>query len=76
MDEIRILGICGSLRKGSFNRRLLQVAREELPEGAQLELADIAGIPIYDPARADRPHGPGYCGWSPPADKGRGDKGR
>jgi chromate reductase len=48
MDEIRILGICGSLRKGSFNRRLLQVAREELPERARLELADIAGIPIYD----------------------------
>ncbi len=48
MEEIRILGICGSLRKGSFNRRLLQVAREEAPEGARLELADIAGIPIYD----------------------------
>lgn len=48
MDEVRILGICGSLRKGSFNRRLLQVAREELPEGARLELADISGIPIYD----------------------------
>lgn len=48
MDEIRILGICGSLRKGSFNRRLLQVARAELPERARLELADLAGIPIYD----------------------------
>ena len=34
------------------------------------------GYRLYDPARADRPHGPGYCGWSPPADKGRGDKGR
>jgi chromate reductase len=48
MSELRILGICGSLRKASYNRRLLAVAREELPEGAQLEVADLAGIPIYD----------------------------
>lgn len=48
MDELRILGICGSLRKGSFNRRLVQAAREELPEDARMELADIGAIPIYD----------------------------
>lgn len=47
-NEIRLLGICGSLRKGSFNRRLLQAAREELPEGARLDLADIGAVPIYD----------------------------
>lgn len=48
MSEIRILGICGSLRKESYNRRLLSAAREELAEGSQLEMADLAGIPIYD----------------------------
>ena len=48
MSETRILGICGSLRKESYNRRLLNVAREELAEGSRLEVADLAGIPIYD----------------------------
>lgn len=45
---IRLLGLCGSLRKGSLNRRLLQTAREELPEDTQLEIADLSDIPIYD----------------------------
>ena len=34
------------------------------------------GYDLYDPARAQRRHGPGYCGWSTPADKGHSDKRR
>ena len=46
---MRILGIAGSLRRGSHNRRLLQAAGDQLPPGAQLvEWEGLAGLPIYD----------------------------
>ena len=47
-DLIRILGISGSLRKGSFNTGLLHAAQELLPGGMVLEIADISAIPIYN----------------------------
>jgi len=48
MDKIRILGIAGSLRKGSYNRSALKAAQELLPDGAVLELIDLQGIPVFD----------------------------
>jgi chromate reductase len=48
MDDIKILGIVGSLRKDSYNRYALMAAQELLPEGAELDLIDINGIPVYD----------------------------
>lgn len=47
----RIIGIAGSLRRGSFNRALLECAREMAPAGTEVEVAGIDGIPLYD---ADR----------------------
>lgn len=44
----RILGISGSLRTGSFNSGLLVAARELAPAGVEVEIADIAGIPLYN----------------------------
>ena len=45
---MRIVGIAGSLRSGSFNAALLRAALEECPAGATLELESIRGIPLYD----------------------------
>ena len=44
----RLLGISGSLRKGSYNTALLRAARERLATGSTLELATLHGIPLYD----------------------------
>jgi NAD(P)H-dependent FMN reductase len=43
-----ILGIPGSLRKASFNAALLRAAAELAPSGVRLEIASLAGIPLYD----------------------------
>ena len=43
-----IIGIAGSLRKGSYNAALLRAAARSMPAGSTLEQATIAGIPLYD----------------------------
>jgi chromate reductase len=45
---MRILGIAGSLREGSYNRALLRAARELLPEGVELVDYDVRDLPFYD----------------------------
>jgi NAD(P)H-dependent FMN reductase len=45
---MRIIGIAGSLRSGSFNAALLRAAVEECPAGSTLEIESIRGIPLYD----------------------------
>ncbi len=46
---LRILTLCGSLRRGSLNRRLLGAARELAPPGLELvEGPDLGGIPLYN----------------------------
>lgn len=48
MADIRILGISGSLRKGSYNSAALRAASGLMPAGSSLEIFDLAGIPVYD----------------------------
>lgn len=43
-----ILGISGSLRRGSYNTALLNAAQKETIPGVELEAASIRGIPLYD----------------------------
>ena len=45
---ISVLGICGSLRRGSFNRAALNTAIELKPAGMTVTVADISKIPLYD----------------------------
>ena len=44
----RILGISGSLRRGSFNSSLLRAAAELMPAGSELVIATIENIPLYN----------------------------
>ncbi|MCC7535737.1 MAG: NAD(P)H-dependent oxidoreductase [Deltaproteobacteria bacterium] len=44
----RVIGIAGSLRKGSFNRALLRAAKELAPEGLEIDIAEIRDFPLYD----------------------------
>jgi len=49
MSAIRILGISGSLRRGSHNTALLRAAALSLPSGAELEVYDgLRDLPAYD----------------------------
>lgn len=45
---IKIIGIAGSLRKASFNAALLRAAVGVAPAGMEVQVASIAGIPLYD----------------------------
>ena len=51
-----IIGIAGSLRRGSFNAALLRAAKALTPAGTEVEIASIAGIPVYD-ADVESEHG-------------------
>jgi chromate reductase len=53
---MRILGIAGSLRRGSHNRKLLRAAGDALPPGAELvEWDGLAWLPIFDEDREGDP---------------------
>jgi chromate reductase len=43
-----LLGIAGSLRRGSYNSALLGVVVELAPAPVRIEAASIRGIPLYD----------------------------
>src|SRR5919202_5290086 len=46
---MKVLGIAGSLRPGSHNRKLLRAARELLPDDVELEIWDgLRDVPPYD----------------------------
>jgi NAD(P)H-dependent FMN reductase len=45
---IRLVGISGSLRKGSFNTALLNAAAGLLPAETTLEVRTLHGVPLYD----------------------------
>jgi chromate reductase, NAD(P)H dehydrogenase (quinone) len=47
-NQVRLLGIAGSLRQGSYNRAALRVAVGLVPPGSTLEIFDLDGIPPFN----------------------------
>jgi chromate reductase len=43
-----IVGLCGSLRAGSINRHLLDLAGASMPDGMTLEIAEWRELPVFD----------------------------
>jgi chromate reductase len=48
VDQTRILGFAGSLRRASYNRGLIRAASELAPTGIVVDMFDLAGIPLYN----------------------------
>src|SRR5881227_4075356 len=46
--SIKVLAICGSLRKASYNMAALRVAIAQKPSNMNVTLADISQIPLYN----------------------------
>ena len=45
---VKILGIAGSLRRDSYNRAILRIARSLVPEDATLEIFELDSIPGFN----------------------------
>ena len=59
-DYIQLVGMSGSLRKGSYNTMLLKAALQLLPTNVSMEIISIEDIPLYNadldlPAAKQRP---------------------
>ena len=48
MDKLKVLGICGSLRRKSTNFGLLKYAQENVPAELEIKLADLNEVPFYN----------------------------
>ena len=47
-DSFDVVGIVGSLRRGSFSRRLAMALESVAPGALRVELAPIGGLPLYN----------------------------
>jgi chromate reductase len=47
-SPIRIVGISGSLRAGSHNTAALRAAAEMAPDGVEIEIFDLNGLPMFN----------------------------
>src|SRR5690606_32781778 len=45
---VKLVGFAGSLRQGSYNRKLLEAAARSVPADATLEIFPIDAIPLYN----------------------------
>lgn len=55
MKTMKVLGICGSLRRQSTNIGLLKYARENAPQGIEVKLADLTEVPFFNSDLTDVP---------------------
>lgn len=54
-ESVKILGIAGSLRKGSYNRAALRAAQKLLPDNTRMEIFELDGIPPFNQDLEARP---------------------
>ena len=54
-NPVRILGIAGSLRRGSYNRAALHAAVQLVPQNAALEVFELDGIPGFNQDEEQNP---------------------
>ncbi len=47
-EEIKVLGVCGSLRKASLSMAALRACKELAPAGMSISMASIGEIPMYN----------------------------
>jgi chromate reductase, NAD(P)H dehydrogenase (quinone) len=46
--SLRVIGVAGSLRAGSYNRALLRAAQEMAPGALRIEVADLIDLPMFN----------------------------
>src|SRR3954462_6525507 len=47
MSDLKILGVCGSLRKSSLNMATLRACNDLMPSGMSMKIAPRAALPMY-----------------------------
>jgi chromate reductase len=63
-ETIRVLGVAGSLRAGSFNRSLLRAAVDLVPAGMEISIFEgLREIPPYDADVESRGEPPPVAAW-------------
>jgi len=48
VENLKFLGISGSLRERSYNSALLRAAKKLLPENAEMTIFDLTPLPVYN----------------------------
>ena len=48
METVHVLGVAGSLRRESYNRKLLRAAQGLAPDGVAVDAFELDGIPLYN----------------------------
>ena len=54
-SHVRILGIAGSLRRGSYNQAALRAAELLVPENGEIDLFQLDEIPMFNEGDEKRP---------------------
>src|ERR1039457_6096867 len=54
-SHVRILGIAGSLRRGSYNQAALRAAKLLVPENSEIDPFQLDDIPIFNEDDEKRP---------------------
>ncbi len=60
---VKVLGVSGSLREGSFNTKLLHIAQDLKPAGMELTLFSLADLPLYNQDLVTNAYPPAVEAW-------------